>query len=152
MSKLLKQECILHVLGNYGISPKFWGIGGVTSSNLINQKKIIIEVENKKQEHLIYAAKAKIDKDLRALCCIINDEYFLIFRMEKFPIHGFRSSFDEKNGLFLFFEENKKREPSLYEYLIVCAGTEKLANSGISWEPWNDFDDLYKVLVELVEI
>lgn len=162
---LLNREIIKRFMSNVGISPyPNFGSSGLSDKSLIDKKLITEDEDGKKEEHDIYVGEIKEgDNYLRGLLVDLSDslsefflsEFLLIIQLNNFPIYSLRLVVDDiDNGQFLICSSGEQiefQELDVYAKALALAASEAIAHSGALWQPCEKYDDLYAVMLELVQ-
>lgn len=175
----LTKEIIIHIMGNLGFVPnsKFGNFGASTDNFIIDKKINLSNDLDQNYSCNIWAATAKLNNStFRILFSDLTSEdkipdFAMTLRVNDGPIHAMSISFyqDDTPNYFLFFDEKSYKnisnlideeeknkipdmiEASTYDKCMSLAGIELLTQTGVDWIELDDYDDLYKALIKLVE-
>ena len=166
MSDVLNRELVRTVMGSLGIAPPpNFGKVGITTDNFALGKYISLDFEDKdgnqkKENFAMWCGKAKHGEDeIRALLTDICDnetgyhEFIMVYQLSNFQPHILKHVFsDDDFGLFLRKNADGWKPVGQYEKLVSCAGFVQMSNLGLTWTPCEDYNDLYPLLVEGIEM
>lgn len=158
---ILNREIIKKVMQNFGVLPHpNFGKAGISSEDLLIDKSLKLKDDkNIVTNHKIFAGKIFSKSDIiRSMVADISEvdmsEFIVLFRMDELPIYAIRLAFDNHDyGLFINYLENDEEETwyeaDVQNKALVLAATERIAHSGILWEPCPEHDDLYEGLLHI---
>lgn len=109
------------------------------------------------KEFSIYSAVTKIENsslNVVAVPIIYNTkdyEFILVFQLDDNCIYGLKKN---SNGEYLFLTSKGQvwNNISFYDKLLACAGFEYLNDHGIIWKIEDEYEKLYKSLIQIVEM
>ena len=133
---------------------------GLASSGLLLHKTLSVRYEDGTEyEHDIYSGKLEIeDSILKGLLVNLSikdtDEFIFVFRFNTLPIHAIRVIYNSQEDSFIRIRSNNTEKwvvPSVYMIARLLSEFEQFVSWGHIWNECKDINDLYDVVVKLVD-
>jgi hypothetical protein len=155
-SDRLTKELISYIFNNLGLvfGPLF-GKAGISESIFKSHKKIKVTDEKNKIEYIpVYSAFCEVDSSkIHVLAAVFEDEFVVALRLDDFSVYGMKQASSEDDiGICILHNGSSWIGTTMRERLMLCAGVETLTDHGVAWKPELEIEDLYKFLLELVEM
>jgi len=125
-------------------------------------KTLKIKYDTGPIEHDMYVGQLVVNESrLRGLIIdlTVDDvpEFLFVFRMDALPIHAAKTLYDhvDLGETFLMIYNTEKQswlEAGMYFKARLLADFERLTSMGFLWEDCDDYEDLYKAAVELINL
>ena len=158
----LTKEIIIRIFDDLGIVPgSAFGKFGLTVPELLTHDKIISEDEETEQRISLDSWAGIIDlksSKLRAMVLKVDEdpyEFILTFRMDDMAIYAMKLMFDELDcGVFVLLNDSAEGsfiEAGVYDKAQALAGIETINQLGVEWKRCNEFSDLKRAIMMLVE-
>lgn len=160
-NKFLTKEIIRHIFSCFGLGSQITQPVGLIAEELILKKTINICYDNDEiKKHHIYAGEISFQESkFRALVIDLTldveyPEYCLLFRLDSFPLHGLRMSYDEDDwGVFRIFNDKQIWvDAPIAVQSMALNGIERINSYGFLWQPCLQFEDLYQAAIILAEM
>lgn len=172
--KGLKKELCKFIVTSLGFVPPpgLWKCGMASKEFLID-KKLSIESEDELGklfiDHFnIWCGKLNFQGlGIRVLATHINyddyHEFIIVYKLDNSPMHVVKTVYgEEHNGLFVTNSivdssvvENQGslwKPVGLYNMLSSALGFERMVTLGQVWEPCSDYEDLFQIMLEAVDL
>lgn len=161
-NKLLTKEVIRHIFTSFGMTTVNTPNNTLLSKELLTPKTVKIKYDdNEEFTHSVFAGQLVLSKDSKFRAVIVNlsmddiQEYCCVFRLDKLPLHGLRLRYDDEDiGAFKIYDEGNKSwmDASIGIQAMILGGIEKIISYGLLWETTSEFNDLYKIAVNLAAL
>lgn len=172
--KLLRRELCRMIAGTMGlVPPPHFGKVGLSTDDFRVEKTVALEFEDelgrtRTEKFGLWCGQIAVaGMRIRALATDLCDnnaeyhEFVVAYRVDGAPMHGLKVIYGEDHyGLFIvkgdalsgngMVERDIWKPVGRYEMLIAAAGFEKISSQGLVWNPCNEYDDLYEILIEVV--
>lgn len=170
MNVIFNREIVRHVLGSFGmVPPPNFGKVGISAKEFRLQKGFELEFETEKgkmekKTFGLWCGSARLGRnEVRVLATDVCDnetnyhEFCVVYRVDDAPVHAVKHVFDDEGpALYLVKHVTDTGEHwkpvGTESKLIACAGFERFNSLGVSWNPCVEFEDLFPVLMEVVEM
>jgi hypothetical protein len=161
MSEELSRQIIRRILADVGAAPKAPKVG-LMDDSLLLAKTLKIKYDGGPIEHNMYVGQIRVNESrLKGLMIdlTVDDapEFLFVFRMDALPVHAAKTLYDHvdlgETYLMIYNAEKESwLEAGMYFKARLLADFERLASLGFLWEDCDDYEDLYKAAVELINL
>lgn len=166
MNKILTKEIIKHIFSVFNVphTHNAHSYFVLMSNDFLLNKHITFMENDITHQHKIWGAETKIiNSSIRILLTDCSDrfsqEYYMIIRMDDFPIFSLKMMKDtaEEDYRFLILIKNNEIkeelqiEADIASQAKILAGIEQLYNTYTKWEKPAQYDDMYNTLITLIE-
>jgi hypothetical protein len=166
MEKLKIELCKL-ILSNMGmVKPPNFGKSGISINDFLLNINLSVEFEEDNgnievEKYGLWCGYVSyMGMRIRALGTDICDnknnshEFIVVYCLDNGPFNAIKYSTNSENCFFMVKGvENTKciwKNANIYDMLTASAGFYKISDLGVLWYPCKEYEDLYKVLVEVV--
>lgn len=156
----LEREIVKRILANVGVVPgPGFGKAGLTLLDFKLDKEFLVHYEDGHQQKFpLWSGYGTLSNSkIRALLIDLTydemPEYALALRVDDKPIYALNITYDDDEScLFLLQEDTRWIIPSMLIKVWALLGTEMIADQGMSWQPSNNYDDLYQAVLHITEM
>lgn len=162
MSEELSRQIIRRILADVGAVPNAQKVSGLMDKNLLLAKTLKVKYEGGPVEHDMYVGQISVHKSkLKGLLVDLTvdnvSEFLFVFRMDSLPVHAAKVLYEHVDlgeTYLMIYNTDKESwlEAGMYFKARLLADFERLTSLGFLWEDCEDYEDLYKAAVELINL
>ena len=161
MSEELSRQIVRRILADVGAAPNGPRVG-LMDEGLLLAKTLKVKYEDGSVEHDMYVGQIVVNESrIKGLMIDLTvdeaPEYLFVFRMDALPVHAAKVLYDQvdlgETYLMIYNAEKERwQEAGMYIKARLLADFERLASLGFLWEDCDDYEDLYKAAVGLINL
>jgi len=165
--KKLRNEICKFILAKVGlVPPPDFGKLGITTKDFLLKKNVSINFEdelgNVSNENFgVWCGESAYNNmKIRIIAADICDnkinyhEFISVYNVDNGSTNAIKCVYgdDENFSLFITKIYNGWKQVGTYEMFMSAAGFERMASVGVLWKPCEEYEDLYKTLIEVINM